>query len=116
MTTYRKGRTSDQLDGAALPADAQTSAATSDQDDRLPDAVLERMPELIFDSFRKLLWQLEVDGMYGLEADGHHATGYIRRSLDELRANGGQLVALIRDSRARGGDGLLALDQNRTSA
>lgn len=99
-----------------MTADAQTSAANAGQDDRLPDAVLERMPELIFDSFRKLLWQLEVDGMYGLEA-GHHATGYIRRSFDELRANGGQLVALMRDSRARGGDGLLALtDQNRTSA
>jgi hypothetical protein len=83
------------------------SEASGDSESRLPNAVLERMPEMIFDSFRKLLWQLEVDGMYGLEADGHHATGYIRRSLDELRANGGQCVALMRDPRHRGGDGLL---------
>lgn len=92
----------------------------TDNEDRLPDAVLERMPELIFDSFRKLLWQLEVDGMYGLEADGYHAMGYIRRSFDELRANGGQLVALMRDPRSRGDDGLLAEgsepNADRTSA
>lgn len=68
---------------------------------RLPDETLEQLPELIFDSFRKMLWQLEVDGRYGLKADGYHAIGYVRRTLDELREMPGHYIPLMRDHRVR---------------
>ena len=46
--------------------------------------MLNTLPELIFDSFRKMLWRLEVDGMYGLEASGEpieNVRGSIREAL-----------------------------------
>lgn len=79
-----------------------TTAPEQNQDEfpELPEDELTQLPEYIFDSFRRMLWQLEADGLYGLAASAD-PIGYIRRSIDDLKAALGQYVPLAADRRGR---------------
>lgn len=70
----------------------------------LPESELTLLPRFIFDSWRKMLWELEIDGNYGLvlAADPFDVCG-VRRSVEDLQAAHGRFLPLAPDSRSRDG-------------
>lgn len=70
-------------------------------DDVLPTEVLEQMPRYILDQFRSMLWELEVDGQYGL-VSSRMPCSYTRTSVDTLRTTPGQYIPLSADHRTFG--------------
>lgn len=71
--------------------------------DRRPNVIageLDALPEYIFDMYRRMLWRLEDDGQYRLEAS-RDPVGYLRRSISELQQASGQFIPLAIDRRAR---------------
>jgi hypothetical protein len=71
---------------------------------QLPETELAALPRFIFDTLRKMLWELESDGNYGLLAAADPMdVSDVRRSVTDLQAAHGEFLPLVPDRRPRDG-------------
>lgn len=91
-------------DTAILEAGGAPRLHVADRDigPELPQSELVRLPRFILDTWRKILWELESDGNYGVcAATGHSDVADVRRSADDLAQPRDRFVALAPDQCTR---------------